>query len=606
MALSSRGAAWIAAIALALSGLALYWPSLSFDFVSMDDRRIVLDHPSLYDERSFTSSLYQIFVAGFPREEPLLIRDVSWAIGSRLFGFRNPWSYHLGNVLLNAANGPLLFAFLARATRRTWPSFAVAALWAVLPVHLEAVAWVMGRKDVLSAFLVLVVLLLEAEAERAEERRTRRVLRALSLVTYPLAILSKLSAVSLFLVIALYRALAPYLDGRTSPRTPLPFPELLRRARGVWPQALISAALFLWYRHVLVAWGLVYAANLPASLVGHLAMLAQFLPLVTGLYLKSLFVSSEHSITYLYPNTYLPLTIADKAISASVAVAVVACLSWMARRRRDLLFYGLSFFAMLLPYGNLLGVVLWRADRYVYLASFCVLAILVSVATSALDSLGVSSLVRGFVVAGVAGWAALSVLLVRLRLPVFTDDLELWTYEVSLPRPAIFAYQALARTLIHLAADERDPDKRAELLALADKTAVDGIAYFESLPWHVPEGAKERPTDYANIFVQRGRIAALRGESTEAQLEYYRRSYAVAPSLMNTLLLADTLADAAREHHDDARARESLAYFTQYVSNAPRDALYRAEILRRLDEEYAQPFPALADDVAKLREAYLR
>src|SRR5512143_2861677 len=136
----------LAALALAVVSLALYARSVGFGFVNFDDPQVLLAHPQLYDETSFLASLSQIFHGYFPREEPLLLRDVSWALDARLFGFRNPVGYHLGNVLLNAANVALLFWFLARATRRVGVAFAIAGVFAVLPVHVEAVAWVMGRK----------------------------------------------------------------------------------------------------------------------------------------------------------------------------------------------------------------------------------------------------------------------------------------------------------------------------------------------------------------------------------------------------------------------------------------------------------------------------
>ena len=123
----------IAALGLVLLGLALYAPSLGFGFVDFDDRLVLLAHPRLYDEHSFVASLRQIFLDYFPREEPLLLRDVSWALDARVFGFRNPLGYHLGNVLLNAVNGALLFLFLRRATRRFGLSLAIAAVFAYCP-----------------------------------------------------------------------------------------------------------------------------------------------------------------------------------------------------------------------------------------------------------------------------------------------------------------------------------------------------------------------------------------------------------------------------------------------------------------------------------------
>ena len=117
----------LACLALVILNLALYARAASFDFVGFDDPRILLGHPNLYNGDSFASSLQEIFVGYFPREEPLLLRDVSWALDARLFGLENPLGFHLGNVVLNALNVALLFLFLRHATRRfvslsRWPA----------------------------------------------------------------------------------------------------------------------------------------------------------------------------------------------------------------------------------------------------------------------------------------------------------------------------------------------------------------------------------------------------------------------------------------------------------------------------------------------------
>jgi hypothetical protein len=163
-----------AAAALFVFAFALYARSLSYGFVAYDDERIVLQHPNLYGG-GLAAGLRQIFVADFPREEPLLLRDVSWLVNARLFGFENPFGYHLGNVLLNATAVALLFLFLLEATRRARLALPVAAAFAALPVHVEPVCWVMGRKDVLCACFVLLALWLEARAQpRAPRRRGGR------------------------------------------------------------------------------------------------------------------------------------------------------------------------------------------------------------------------------------------------------------------------------------------------------------------------------------------------------------------------------------------------------------------------------------------------
>jgi Flp pilus assembly protein TadD len=75
----------------------------------------------------------------------------------QLFGL-NPGPHHLVNLALHALNTVLLFLVLRRITGALWPSGFVAALFAVHPLHVESVAWVAERKDLLSAlFWILAI-----------------------------------------------------------------------------------------------------------------------------------------------------------------------------------------------------------------------------------------------------------------------------------------------------------------------------------------------------------------------------------------------------------------------------------------------------------------
>ena len=86
---------------------------------------------------------------------------LTWAshmLDVELFGL-DPGAHHLVNVALHLVNSCLLFELLRRMTGALGPSAAVALLFAVHPMHVESVAWVAERKDVLSAFFFLAALL---------------------------------------------------------------------------------------------------------------------------------------------------------------------------------------------------------------------------------------------------------------------------------------------------------------------------------------------------------------------------------------------------------------------------------------------------------------
>jgi protein O-mannosyl-transferase len=83
---------------------------------------------------------------------------LSHMLDCQWFGLK-PWGHHLTNLLLHTANTLLLFLVLARMTKAAGRSFFVAALFGLHPMHVESVAWVAERKDVLSTFFWMLTLL---------------------------------------------------------------------------------------------------------------------------------------------------------------------------------------------------------------------------------------------------------------------------------------------------------------------------------------------------------------------------------------------------------------------------------------------------------------
>jgi Flp pilus assembly protein TadD len=90
----------------------------------------------------------------FTSTEALNWHPLTWLslqLDQQLYG-KSAWGFHLTNLLLHLANSLLLFLFLQRLTGAFWRSALVAALFALHPLHVESVAWVAERKDVLSTF----------------------------------------------------------------------------------------------------------------------------------------------------------------------------------------------------------------------------------------------------------------------------------------------------------------------------------------------------------------------------------------------------------------------------------------------------------------------
>ena len=131
-----------------------------------------------------------------------------------LFGL-HPGGPHMVNLLLHAADGVLLFLLLRELTGAHWRSAWVAALFALHPLHVESVAWISERKDVLSGLFWMLTLLLYGRFVREKEARgpTSRRLHGLALGVFVLGLLSKPMLVTLPFVLLLldYWPLARWL-----------------------------------------------------------------------------------------------------------------------------------------------------------------------------------------------------------------------------------------------------------------------------------------------------------------------------------------------------------------------------------------------------------
>jgi protein O-mannosyl-transferase len=125
-------------------------------FIVLDDRNYVTEHPAI--QNGFTwKSIKWAFIA-FDSENWHPLTWLSLMLDYQAFGL-NPTGYHLINLAFHIANTVLLFFLLERLTARSWPSAFVALLFGIHPMHVESVAWVSERKDVLSAFFFLLTLM---------------------------------------------------------------------------------------------------------------------------------------------------------------------------------------------------------------------------------------------------------------------------------------------------------------------------------------------------------------------------------------------------------------------------------------------------------------
>jgi protein O-mannosyl-transferase len=138
---------------IAIMILMVFFQTQAHDFVNMGDSELIYNNPHIKSGICSESLKWALFST----------REGVWMPLTRLsyildFKFHrlNPTWYHLENMFIHIFNSILLFLILKRTTRKVLRSAFAAALFALHPINVEAVAWAAGRKDVLSAFFFLL------------------------------------------------------------------------------------------------------------------------------------------------------------------------------------------------------------------------------------------------------------------------------------------------------------------------------------------------------------------------------------------------------------------------------------------------------------------
>jgi Tfp pilus assembly protein PilF len=135
--------------------LAVYLQVCRFEIIDFDDADYVGDN--LYVNQGLTRTSIAWAFSGFHFANWIPLTWLSLMLDANLFG-RWPAGNHLTNLVLHTANVLLVFATFAKATRNAPQSAFVAALFAIHPLHVESVAWISERKDVLSMLFGLLAL----------------------------------------------------------------------------------------------------------------------------------------------------------------------------------------------------------------------------------------------------------------------------------------------------------------------------------------------------------------------------------------------------------------------------------------------------------------
>jgi tetratricopeptide (TPR) repeat protein len=330
---------------LVLATLSVYGQVANHDFINFDDSDYVFDNPRVLSGLSWSNCTWAFRTTHAANWHPLTW--LSLQLDAHLFGTK-PRGFHLTNVGLHLANTLLLFLVLRWFTGAPWRSALVAALFALHPQHVESVAWVSERKDLLCALFAMLTL-----AAYGWYVRSPGWLRyGLVVLPFALGLMAKPMLVTLPFVLLLLdawplrrwpgRAWLPLLVEK------LPLFVLSAGSSAVTCYAQQSGGAFQALQHLSLA---ERGANAVVSY---------------GSYLRMMFWPADLAV--FYPHRQNLLSLWQVAGAAAVLLAISGLVAWQARRRPYLIVGWLWFLGTLVPVIGLVQVGgQAMADRYTYL-----------------------------------------------------------------------------------------------------------------------------------------------------------------------------------------------------------------------------------------------
>lgn len=334
------------AFAVIAAALLVYANSLGGGFVWADhtvigDERAILGTASDWS-RAFTQPLWDFTGSDSPGGYFRPIAAASYTIDHAIWG-KNPFGYHLTNVLLHAFISLFLFLALARALPSLPAALIAGLLFATHPVHTEAVAWISGRTGLLAALGMCASLFFFLESER------RPGFFWISLLFFLFGLGSKESAVltPILLFLAVWAK-----NGRISL---VPYKRLV-------PYGVLAVVYIFYRQWALGGIGTGSAVSIPLS-----SLLPTMLRVLGG-YLRILLLPIG-----LHTNDAISVSQSVFDPRAFFSIAAIAGFVWSALKyggeRRTVVFGVLWTGVALLPFLNLVPLLHFRAERLLYLPS---------------------------------------------------------------------------------------------------------------------------------------------------------------------------------------------------------------------------------------------
>ena len=332
---------WIAASALLLLavGFLLYTHTLQYEFVELDDPLLILENPAV---QSVSWAHVKTIFTTYDPELYIPLTFLSYQFDIAIGGL-HPFLIHLHNLLHHILNAGLFGLLCYQLIKNRMLSLFAALLFLVHPLHVEAVIWASGRKDVLSTTFFLLSLILYIRYTRSADRRTYFG----SLLSFLLGLLSKVTVISLPIILFLI----DWLEGR-------------RMTLRTLLEKIPFFALSLLFG-IIALFGKSDAPDLP--LLTRILVAAKSFTFSIG----KMFVPTGLSPMYAYTGE-IGLVNPDFLLSLILVIALVV-ITFLMRRRWKLFAFAVAFtmITFLPSFGNLIknGDYYITSDRYSYIPS---------------------------------------------------------------------------------------------------------------------------------------------------------------------------------------------------------------------------------------------
>lgn len=492
---------WPVALALGVVTFLVYCPVLTFGFVNYDDPQYILNNP--------------------PVKAGLSLKGIEWAFSSRyatnwhplawishmldcsIFGL-NAWGHHLTSLLLHVANTVLLFSLLQKMTRAVWRSAFVAALFALHPLHVESVAWIAERKDVLSTFFFFLTVRAYVGYAQIQNEKLKIKNYLLALLFFTLGLLSKPMLVTLPFVLLLLD-FWPLNRVRSAECGAQNWQRLVLEKIPFITLSLASCVVTLW------------AQQKTIMAVQTLPVLIRLFNVVLSYarYLKKIFCPTNLAVLYPYPGFW--------AWTVILALGIILLLLTMAiiRQRREQPYLAVGWFwflGMLVPVIGLVQVgVQCMADRYTYLPAVGVFIIIAWGARDFFAARGYDLIIlKALGVLAVVACAAATV----HQSQYWRDGETLFKHTLAVTRDNAIAHYNLGMALL----DQKKVDEAGE---------------------HFAEGARHMP-HYPEMQNNLANVLVIQGKRKEAVPHYERALQSDSNHVVAHYNLGLTLAELDR------------------------------------------------------------